>query len=90
MLPGMSDERTEVQTGAAQSGAVQGQPEASAPQPAGELLVSGVDTGPKDDERQNLTPTEERARLSHQEDGRDPNRPVNPENDPAALADRGD
>lgn len=30
---------------------------------AGEVFISGVDTGPRDTERENSTPTEEQARL---------------------------
>lgn len=80
MLPSMSDERTQAQA----------QPESHPSNEVSEVLVSGVDTGPADAERQNLTPTEERARLRQLEERRDPNHVVNPENDPAALADRGD
>ncbi|BDP40338.1 hypothetical protein DAETH_03070 [Deinococcus aetherius] len=29
----------------------------------GEVVISGVDTGPEGDERQNLTPTEDHARF---------------------------
>lgn len=56
----------------------------------GRLLISGVNTGPDDEEREILTPTEERARLSLLGDERDPIRQDNPESDPDALADRGD
>lgn len=33
------------------------------PQPQGEVIISGVDTGPRNDERGNLTPTEDHARF---------------------------
>lgn len=41
------------------------QPERKTPgsEPLGEVIISGVDTGPRDTERQNSTPTEEQARL---------------------------
>ncbi|WP_189643235.1 hypothetical protein [Deinococcus piscis] len=47
---------------------------------SGELLISGVNTGPDREERESRTPTEERARLSLRGEERDPD----------ALADRGD
>lgn len=32
-------------------------------EPRGEVLISGVDTGPSETERENLTPTEDHARF---------------------------
>ena len=33
------------------------------PQPQGEVIISGVDSGPRNEERGNLTPTEDHARF---------------------------
>ncbi|MDO4263371.1 MAG: hypothetical protein Q4C67_04160 [Deinococcus sp.] len=57
---------------------------------SGELLISGVNTGPAREERDSRTPTEERARLTLRPGAEDPTYRENPEADPDALADRGD
>ena len=57
---------------------------------SGELLISGVNTGPAREERGSLSPTEERVRLTLRPEGEDPTYRENPEADPDALADRGD
>lgn len=57
---------------------------------SGELLISGVNTGPDREERESRTPTEERARLTLRAEALDPTYRDNPEADPDALADRGD
>ncbi|WP_027460443.1 hypothetical protein [Deinococcus murrayi] len=41
---------------------------AASPAPQGEVLISGVDTGPAEDERGNLTPTEDHARFQPPEE----------------------
>lgn len=38
------------------------------PEPQGEVVISGVDTGPAEAERENLTPTEDHARFQPPEE----------------------
>ncbi|MEW6422387.1 MAG: hypothetical protein AB1511_11780 [Deinococcota bacterium] len=33
-------------------------------EPQGEVVISGLDTGPRTEERENMTPTDERAHLT--------------------------
>lgn len=98
MLPGMSDKRDPAQPPTEQGGlpneyaprtgtpVEQGRPEEGLDD--GSLLISGVNTGPRREERDSRSPTEERARLSIRTEEHEPE--LSTEADPAALIDRGD
>ena len=65
-------------------------PDVAAELDAGTLAISGVNAGPSDSERRNLTPTEERARLAQSAALQAEERAPVPEADPQELEDRGD